>query len=57
LSLKKSGKLTLLPDLMNFWAGCLPSEVVREISGMKVGFVFPLERVRNIYNTSSFSVD
>lgn len=42
---------------MNFWAGCLPSGVAGEVSGMKAAFLFPLERLRNLYSISSFSTD
>lgn len=60
LSLKKSGKLNLLPFLMKFWAGFLPWELLGTSLEWKLGVAFlfiPIERLWKIYSIPSFSVD
>lgn len=45
--------LLLLP--VNFWAGCLPSRGAEVVAGMKVGFVFLLERIKKYVYGIQFS--
>lgn len=46
LSPRKSEKCTLLPLPLNFWVGCLPLGDAGVVAGMKVGFVFLLDRLK-----------